>query len=238
MGGVVTAAGSGVVTWQGETISYLLVRMRSRKRMSLRVDEQGVLQVRVPWRVTVGQAEQFVGEHAPWILQQLQMRQTRTGKPALQEGGMLPFLDGFLHLHYGTEQIRPLFREGDRLWVAERYRTLPTLTDLLEQWYRRQAHPYLSARLETWSTLMGVPFVRLTVRSQKSRWGSCSARKTISLNWRLMCLPTRLGDYVLVHELCHLRHMNHSPEFWAMVARFVPDYLTCRRQLRLFSSPW
>ncbi len=238
MNGTAIASGQGEIVLQGEPFPYLLVRVRSRKRMSLRVDGQGI-QVRIPWRGTLRQAEQFLSDHAAWIRQQLhRVQQASIEKRALQEGNRLPFLDGFLQLRYGTGQIRPLFQEGEQLWVADRLHGVPELVDLLEGWYRQQALPHLSARLAVWSAEMGAPFARLTIRSQKSRWGSCSARKNISLNWRLMCLPIRVGDYVMVHELCHLRHMNHSPEFWAMVASFIPEHLACRRQLRLFSSPW
>ncbi|MEO5364693.1 MAG: M48 family metallopeptidase [Magnetococcus sp. DMHC-8] len=228
----------GLIVLQGEEIPYLLVRMRRRKRMSLRVDGQG-LQVRIPWRGGLRQAEQFMTDHAVWILQQLrQAQQAAAAQPGLQEGTRLPFLDGFLQLCFGAGQIRPLVREGEQLWVAAHHRDRSVLTGLLEEWYRQQALLHLPARLAGWSTALDAPFARLTIRSQKSRWGSCSSRKTISLNWRLMCLSTHLGDYVMVHELCHLRYMNHSPAFWAMVARFIPDHLVCRRQLRLFSSPW
>ncbi|CAK0762980.1 DUF45 domain-containing protein [uncultured Gammaproteobacteria bacterium] len=230
-----TTSRQGMVLLCGEEVPYLLVRVRSRRRLSVQVDGQGMLQVRIPWRVTVSQAEQFLGEQAAWIVQQRALAQQ---KPVLQEGAMLPLLDGAVRLHYGAAQIRPLVQEGEQLWVADRCRERSVLAGLLEQWYRYQALQYLPTRLETWSAKMEISFARLVIRSQKSRWGSCSTRQTISLNWRLMCLPIRVGDYVMVHELCHLRHMNHSPDFWAMVARFVPDYLACRQQLRLFSSPW
>ena len=78
---------------------------------------------------------------------------------------------------------------------------------------------------------LGVRPSRLTIRGQRSRWGSCSGTGTVSLNWRLMLVPEALVDYVVVHELCHLRHMNHSPQFWEMVGGEIPDYLERRRRL-------
>ncbi|MEO5339620.1 MAG: M48 family metallopeptidase [Magnetococcus sp. MYC-9] len=232
------ASGQGVILLQGREVSYLLVRVRSRKRLGLLLDGQGVLQVRVPWRATQRQAEQFLQAHAPWVLQQLATGEEKRERPPLQMGDRLPFLDDTLQLQHGTGQIRPLFREGDRLWVAEGYGSPAELIGLLESWYRQQAHGYLPDRLQSWASRMGLSFARLSIRSQRSRWGSCSSKKSINLNWRLMCLPSWVADYVMVHELCHLSHMNHSPEFWALLARFLPHYPECRRQLRLFSPPW
>ena len=78
---------------------------------------------------------------------------------------------------------------------------------------------------------LDVSWARLTVRAQRTRWGSCSSRGNISLNWRLVLLPSQLADYVLAHELAHLREMNHSPAFWGLVERVVPDYRERRRAL-------
>lgn len=239
MRGRVTASERGVITLQGQEVVYLLFRVRSRKRLTVLVDAKGELQVRTPWQVTLFQAERFMHDHASWIVQRLKsVQRVMAERPILQEGSLLPFLNGFLLLCYGGVQIRPVFREGDRLWVSGLGRSPKALAKILECWYRQQACQYLSTRLEAWSVKVGVPFNRLTVRDQKSRWGSCSSKKNISLNWRLMFLPTQVVDYVVVHELCHLCHMNHSPHFWAMVARFVPEYVACRQRLRLFSSPW
>ena len=72
---------------------------------------------------------------------------------------------------------------------------------------------------------------RLAIRGQRTRWGSCTSRGTVSLNWRLVLLPSRLADYVIVHELCHLRHMNHSRRFWSLVASVIPDWAERRSEL-------
>ncbi len=87
-------------------------------------------------------------------------------------------------------------------------------------------------RVRHYSGLMGVAVGRVTVRSQKSRWGSCSAKGNLNFNYLLYFLPEELLDYVVVHELAHRRHMNHSGEFWEEVGRYFPDYKRCRRELK------
>ncbi|HIJ84589.1 MAG TPA: M48 family metallopeptidase, partial [Magnetococcales bacterium] len=81
-------------------------------------------------------------------------------------------------------------------------------------------------------------FSGLCVRNQKTRWGSCSSRGNINLNWRLMWATPRIVDYVVVHELSHRNQMNHSAAFWETVRHFIPDYPLCRERLKAMNSPW
>lgn len=87
-------------------------------------------------------------------------------------------------------------------------------------------------RLEHFNKFYGYDFNRITIRDQSTRWGSCSSNKTLSFNYRLVLLPPELADYVVVHELCHLKEMNHSSKFWQLVAKTIPDYPIRRKQLR------
>ena len=100
--------------------------------------------------------------------------------------------------------------------------------------YKRQqaAKDYFPKRAAYYLPFTGGSFQRITIRDQKTRWGSCSARGTLSFNWRLMLAPPAVLDYVVVHELCHLTHMNHSPAFWALVESVCPDYRIHRKWLK------
>lgn len=102
----------------------------------------------------------------------------------------------------------------------------------LEQRYRDSARAVLESRVAYFHQITGGAYTSVTVRDQKTRWGSCSSRGTLSFNYRLIFAPPGILDYVVVHELCHLTHMNHSKDFWDMVGRVMPDYRVRKQWLR------
>ncbi len=149
-----------------------------------------------------------------------------------------------LPLGASEEQIRRLLSEK-RHWLITHYleakertarRPVSDLTDsqrtALEKRYIEAAREYFPKRVTYFLPLTGGCFQRITIRDQKTRWGSCSARGTLSFNWRLMLAPPAVLDYVVVHELCHLTHMNHSAAFWALVESVCPDYRIHRKWLK------
>lgn len=104
--------------------------------------------------------------------------------------------------------------------------------DALENRYKKAAKEYIPKRVSYFQNLTGGNYNRITIRSQKTRWGSCSAKGNLSFNWRLMLAPPAVLDYVVVHELCHLTHMNHSAAFWQAVEEAYPDYKAARKWLK------
>ena len=109
-------------------------------------------------------------------------------------------------------------------------KSLQTLA--LEKRYRDAAKDYIPKRVNYYHQFTGGTFQKITIRDQKTRWGSCSSKGTLSFSFRLMMAPPRVLDYVVVHELCHLTHMNHSKDFWNMVASILPDYKEHRKWLK------
>lgn len=97
---------------------------------------------------------------------------------------------------------------------------------------REEARALITARAAGWAAVLGVKYNRIAIKSQRSMWGSCSRRGNLNFNWRLAAAPAEALDYVIIHELCHLRELNHSPRFWAHVAAACPDYKAVRRWLR------
>ena len=215
---------------------YVFKRVPRRRHVHILVNDEGTLEVRAPWRFSLRKARELLRENAEWVLNSLDAaRERRARRPRLVTGARLPLLDGSLRLDVRRRPQMDMFecarpsrgrveRRGTVLRVSTASLGDDELRALIERWYRREAAVWLGGRIEHYAPRLGVRPSRLTIRGQRSRWGSCSGKGTVSLNWRLMMVPGALADYVVVHELCHLRHMNHSPQFWAMVGDVVPDY--------------
>jgi len=224
-------------------VPYVFKRVPRRRHVHIVVNDEGTIEVRAPWRSSLSKAREVLRENAEWVVRTLGGVQERLARrPRLVTGTLLPLLDESLRLDVRPEAQMDLFagsrqrrsrvqRRGTVLRVDTASLGESELRGLLEGWYRREAAAHLSARIEHYVPRLGVRPSRVTIRGQRSRWGSCSGKGTVSLNWRLMMVPSALADYVVVHELCHLRHMNHSPQFWAMVGGAVPDYRERRRSL-------
>jgi predicted metal-dependent hydrolase len=134
-----------------------------------------------------------------------------------------------------------LFLRGLKLDLPEifpaprRYRPAPVRfrrTSELSPAARRNAKRIIVARVKHWAGLMNVEYNRVAVKDQRTLWGSCSGRKNLNFNWRLAAAPPEALDYVVIHELCHLREMNHSKKFWALVSLACPDYAARRDWLK------
>lgn len=102
-----------------------------------------------------------------------------------------------------------------------------------KKYYRNLAREVLGARTGYYARKMGVTYGRISIREQKTRWGSCSSAGNLNFNWKLVLMPPELLDYVVVHELAHRKEMNHSPRFWAIVEKELPDYCNRREKLKI-----
>ena len=121
-------------------------------------------------------------------------------------------------------------RAQEKLAIREE-RAGSTLTKADVLRLKAEAHADFTQRISYWADIIGVRPERVTIRNQKSRWGSCSARKTINLNCQLMRFGERERDYVVVHELCHMKEFNHGQRFWSLVEGYFPDFLLARKTL-------
>lgn len=249
----------GQVALQGNRVHFKLVRVARRKNVHVLVDDDGRLSVRAPWRFSMDLALEAIDEHRCWVEKSLRSAAaSRRQRPRLVAGSQLPLLDERLTLAvlvkaqlallpepapHSTEWKRAsetlerrkgmVYRNRDRLCVELRTLGAGVMRELLEAWFRKQAAERLPQRLYQFAGMLGVNPVRVQIRAQKSRWGSCSSTGDISLNWRLVLLPLKLADYVLVHELCHLKHMDHSRDFWRLVESLIPDYRNRRERIAI-----
>ena len=212
-------------------LDYVLVRRRGRRGVGLKVDESG-LTVSAPLSMSLGQIEALVRESERWILRKVAEWRHRQ-VPAVEwvEGARLPFLGGGLTLRLFRGRSGAV-REGAELWVRTAEGTPAQVARVVTGWYKRTAKEYLDERLRDLSARASLAMPRFVLSSAVGRWGSCNTRREIRLTWRLVKAPPDLIDYVVCHELAHLRQMNHSAAFWAEVAQQCPDYKALRDRLQ------
>lgn len=130
-----------------------------------------------------------------------------------------------------SRQVKVIELGDDRLKLCGRVEDAALCQSALQRWLLRQAHEILIPWLGEVSRETGIPFVRTALRKQKTRWGSCSTRGTISLNVKLLLVEPDLVRYILIHELCHVRHMNHSKRYWKLVSCYYAPYKEAHRRL-------
>lgn len=213
-------------------IDYVLVRRRGRRGVGLRVDETG-LTVSAPSTMPLSRIEGVVRESRAWVLRKVAEWSGRRIAPMQwRDGSPLPFLGGFLVLRLGQARRGPAERIGDELEVKVAPDAAEAaIRSAVIHWYKRAAREHLQERVEALCRAAELDPPRLMLSCALARWGSCNSRREVRLTWRLVKAPAALIDYVVCHELAHLRHMNHSKAFWAEVERQCPDYRALRRQL-------
>ena len=219
------------------TVPYVLRRAR-RRTIGLTIDHRG-LRVGAPQRASLREVESAILHHGEWIRKKLDEWRTRPTSAPLQivDGLRLPVLGGPVQIRLAVGANRCVWN----LQMAE-----PTLTlclrspeeapRVLEQVLRARSLSLFAERLAHYAPLLGVAVPRLSLTAARTRWGSCSQRTGIRLNWRLIHFPPPVVDYVVAHEVAHLREMNHSPGFWSIVARLYPDYRSARDELKRLTA--
>ena len=226
------AAATDVMQVGTRAVPLLIVHHPLARSYLLRLRPDGTVRVTIPRRGTVSAARDFAARNVGWLEQQLRHLAARPKLPAVwhvgmeilfRDGPVLLELDADGSIRFGTERVKVSDASADLRPVVQKY-------------LRRLAAQELPSRVLELAALHGVGVNRISVRNQKSRWGSCSRKGTISLNWRLIQTPVFVRDYIILHELAHRKHMNHSRIFWQEVERSCPDYMEAGRWLKQHSE--
>ena len=215
-------------------VRLCFARNRRARRYILRLRPDGSARVTVPRGGSVAEGHRFAARNVAWLEKQLLRHAQRPSRPQTWQAGTEIFFRGErLRLEMGANGESGVIRLGsEAIPIADFGGDLrPTVERHLRQLAARELPP----RVLELAAPHRLPVRRIAVRNQRSRWGSCSRRGTISLNWRLIQTPPSVRDYLLLHELAHLKEMNHSPRFWLEVARLCPDYREAERWLKQHS---
>jgi predicted metal-dependent hydrolase len=216
----------------GQNISYTLKRSSKRKSIGLRIDDQG-LTVSVPQRASEKWLHNVLQDKADWVVEKLSNWQNRKAvEIRWADNEPIPYLGEILHLRVtpGLRAAAPARYGNDLVLICDG--SAAKIERLVEQWYQQEAKRLYAERVAHYGALLCVAPGTLRLSSAKKQWGCCTASGAIRLNKQLIKLPLYLIDYVVVHELAHLREMNHSPAFWAVVGSVCPDYAKLRRELK------
>ena len=225
-----------------------------RRTIGLSVGPEG-LRVSAPRATPLSEVDALLHRKARWVLDKLQRAQQRAGELAQAR---TVWADG-AELHYLGQPLRLVLDPAHSFngvgaalepaapGVAHAVATLrlglahnaseAQIRDAAQAWLMRQAQAVFTQRLNHFAPQLGVRYEKLRLSSASTRWGSASANGTIRLNWRLIHLKLSMVDYVVVHELSHLRHMDHSPQFWDVVASILPDHVQRRQALKRAAVP-
>jgi predicted metal-dependent hydrolase len=220
----------------GETISYLLER-RPRRTVGLKITAEGLV-VHAPKRIFEFQLNQILVEKSNWILKKLQAREAnQIEKIQWMDGEFLLYLGNDIQLSISPNHSnkKPIFDENKLKITALQTNIHAGYSRMVIQWYKQQAKLDFSRRLEILAAKLSVETPPLTLSNAQSRWGSCNSRGEVRLSWRLLQAPPHIINYVICHELAHLKQMNHSAKFYAVLENLFPNYKAAEKELKALS---
>jgi predicted metal-dependent hydrolase len=220
----------------GEHICYQLER-RSRRTIGLKICASGLI-VHAPKRISQPQLESALLQKADWIRKKLSQLSANQPSP-LQwvDGAELHFLGNPIRLKLSRDNAnrQAQFEQGVLHLRLTEIDDAAFVSARVTQWYKKAALPDFSRRLELYANRLGVPMPRLLLSNAHTRWGSCNSKREIRINWRLIQAHPHVINYVICHELAHLKEMNHSSRFWQVVEGLYPEYREAERVLKHLS---
>jgi predicted metal-dependent hydrolase len=220
-----------------------VARTRRRKTVAIAVDARGRVEIKAPPDTPMERLDRLVHQKARWILARQKQRQREAPRPAARRfvsGESFRYLGRQYRLavRAAEDEARVRLERGwlvvaldAAAWAAGEGRAHAVRAGLIG-WYREHAEQRFPGRVAAWASRLGVAPREVLVRGQDRRWGSCDAQGVLRLNWRVVQAPARLQDYVIVHELAPFGECEHSPVFWSLVGRVLPDYEQRRAALR------
>lgn len=209
------------------------VRTSSRvKNLKIQVFPHGGVEVVAPPRTRPGVIEEFVAEHSDWISKtRRQFSRIRPAEPTLPDEITLTALKERIRIHFAADERRQFREQHGVLTIRAPELNGEHCWPLLQDWLKKRAKEFLPALCMRTGHAIGLEPRRVHIRLQKTRWGSCSTNGTVSLNAALLLRPAEELHYVLIHELCHLQHMNHSKRYWKLVGQYAPEWKALDRKL-------
>lgn len=231
---------------QGHTIEYSIRESKRAKRINMRIHAEKGLEVVYPVGVKKPKPHELLEQNQAWVLSTLDKVQTRLENQfqrRYQQGEIFRFLGenktlNLIQKAHGKSIVVKLSDETIDVSLPsdKSINDTDAIQQAVENFYRKEAKSYLTERTLAIADQLGFEVNRIVIKNQKTRWGSCSNKSNLNLNLRLMMTPPDAIDYIIIHELCHLVHMNHSKAFWKLVGKHCPDYKYWRKWFKAQSQ--
>lgn len=223
-----------------QRIPFLFRRSYKARRLRLQFDGEGKITLVAPWLADKRSIEDFLVQNTQWIQKQLGRIEKQSAirkKPTYQTGDVFYYFgEPVTLIIQTTKKQRPSIKIwGDKLLVTMNEKSAANkmgVRKLVEGFFKKKAVEAIHDRLQFFNEIYRFPYHKVTFRNQKTRWGSCSRAGNLNFNWRLIMAPIEIIDSVVVHELCHLKEMNHSRRFWSLVEHTIPDHKNRKKWLR------
>lgn len=213
---------------------HYTLQFETRRTVAMRVETPGNVSVIAPKQLSRKSIEELLKSKSRWIHKQFDLLESC--EPLGVQAGLLMFRGNVYPLELkeekGRKQPELSIKDGKIMLYAPVNCEEACLEQAVEKWYREQARLSIEKKVEDYAGIIGRRPQKVTIKTQKSQWGSCSNRGNLNFNWRLAMAPDSIVDYLVVHELCHLVHLNHSKEYWGLVESVMPDYKERRNWLK------
>jgi predicted metal-dependent hydrolase len=219
-------------------LNIKVIRTNRRKTASIKI-VLGMIQVTIPKKLSEKRLRELIAKSTPWIRKKLRLHGDTTPirEKKYVSGESFFYLGRNYHLKLIQGNSIGIKLKGGNL-VLNINNNEPNwyIKEQLVQWYFRHADQQLKDKTIRYGEIVEVEPKSISLKNYKSRWGSCTVSGDISYNWKIIIAPHHIIDYVVVHELCHIHEHNHSPAFWKLVSRVIPDYKDCREWLKVNGS--
>ena len=215
--------------------NHITIQRQKRRSISLTIETDGHVKIKAPLNTSEKQIQNVIEKKRNWIKKKSQLILQTIH---LNHKKTFHYQDQVLYL--GTKYtLMPSNNDSNtKIYSDAQYIYIPkccNLTKMLELWFKENAKDILIDRASELSKQIGLKFNQCRIKKCKSRWGSCSSKKNINLNWKLVHTPWHVIDYVIIHELCHLQELNHSKKFWDLVESYYPNYKESIKWLKRYS---
>ncbi|MFU7514718.1 M48 family metallopeptidase [Clostridium sp. HCS.1] len=204
----------------GNVINYDLI-FKNKKNLSMKLNSKGELVVYAPTDISIEYIEKILNSKEKWITTNI----NKIEKSKINNNySKIHFLGNEFTSKIELSNDDNIYFEKDILIIKSRNLDDTYIENLLSNWYKIQANIIVKDRVNKLAAKCSLFPTKSIIRNQKTRWGSCNSKKEIRLNWRLILMPYYVMDYIIIHELCHLKYMNHSKDFWSLVEKYDTNY--------------